>query len=438
MLIQRRGFSYQYQQNQLPHHKHGSYALFESFTDTILPRYTSIIVGGLILELPLYSKSGALAINVAGPLGFQPNYDIVATTLIAFRRNHFEMTVSPYWSSSHSIWNSQSPTRNEWSTPDELRKSMIRSMAYQAVGKSNGYHGYLVKHRIDAVSVVSYDYYDGHFVLGHKYKGNRARINGYDQAQINRMFGTGHSMELFVRSMSNLIEVFHHSTFNYIVISEGKFITMAKYFIPIGLLGAAPSMEAYAMYTEMYSQFMGTLVRSVVILVICVLFGIYSCSTLIVADMFIEAKTQGVNHGIGFVVIAAVLVVFGVLLVTKLKKYAAPKDGDDIYVSFMGFLTLYALCNLVWLPIALNFSCGLYFVTVTVAMLLVVRKRATLEPVPVNDDGKEVLCTHPRCALSFVSGIRSDGRTKVDFSIVILSLSPLTILGIGADIDSFD
>ena len=79
------------------------------------------------------------------------------------------------------------------------------------------------------------------------------------------------------------------------------------------------------------------------------------------------------------------MLIFGVILLLKWRKYASG-NGKDFYVSFMVLLSLYALLSQIWLPIALNFSCGLYFVTVTVAMLFVVRKRAVLEEIKVDDD----------------------------------------------------
>jgi hypothetical protein len=109
ILIERNNFNYKYQQNQI--NKHSSYLLFESFTNTILPKYTSIVVGGVIIEIPLYSQSRALSINVAGPLGFQPNYDIVATSIVAFTRNHFVLNIAPYF--TKSFWNNNNQKKLE-------------------------------------------------------------------------------------------------------------------------------------------------------------------------------------------------------------------------------------------------------------------------------------------------------------------------------------
>eukprot|EP01084_Bolivina_argentea_P274121 467144_1 len=265
MLIERNNFNYKYQQNQLLQNKHSSYSLFESFTNKILPKYTSVIVGGLIIEIPLYSQSRVLAMNIAGPLGFQPNYDIVATSIVAFKRNNFVLNVSPYF--KKSFWNNQQTTVKNLETPNNLRKSMIRSMAYQSVGKTNGYHGYLIKHQIDALSLVSFDYYNGN-----KYnKQNRKKLNIFDQTQINIMFNMIKSIELFTRGMSNLIEIFHHATFNYIIISQTKFITMVKYSIPIGLIGLSSLIESYAIYTNCYTQYFNQLLFAIITLFISIL-----------------------------------------------------------------------------------------------------------------------------------------------------------------------
>ena len=202
--------------------------------------------------------------------------------------------------------------------------------------------------------------------------------------QVQRMFAVGHSLELFVRSMSNLIEVFHHSTFNYIAISDSKFITMAKYSIPIGLLGAAPLLEVYAVYNQLHSQFMNGIVHSAVSLAICVLIGIYSYFVVITADMVIVELSSFTLFSVTAVVF---MVMIGLLLLSKLMKFAS--KSDDFYVSFLILLTMYALCSQIWLPIALNFSCGLYFVTITVSMLFVVRKRASLEDIGGNVNEKE-------------------------------------------------
>ena len=57
MFIQRQNFNYKYTQNQLSQNKHITYKLFEQFSNKILPKYTSIVVGGIIIEIPLYSQS---------------------------------------------------------------------------------------------------------------------------------------------------------------------------------------------------------------------------------------------------------------------------------------------------------------------------------------------------------------------------------------------
>jgi len=50
----------------------------------------------------------------------------------------------------------------------------------------------------------------------------------------------------------------------------------------------------------------------------------------------------------------------------------------DFYVSFFVLLSLYAMLSQIWLPIALNFSIGLYFVTLTAIMLNVVKRKAQM------------------------------------------------------------
>eukprot|EP00484_Ammonia_sp_Unknown_P002544 CAMPEP_0197078430 /NCGR_PEP_ID=MMETSP1384-20130603/213119_1 /TAXON_ID=29189 /ORGANISM="Ammonia sp." /LENGTH=336 /DNA_ID=CAMNT_0042517297 /DNA_START=519 /DNA_END=1525 /DNA_ORIENTATION=- len=307
--------------------------------------------------------------HVAGSLGFQPNYDIIATSIVTFTRTGFLLNVSPYF--SRSFWNNQHVNAKSVESEDELRKSMIRSMAYQAVGKSNGYHAYLVKHQIDAFSLISNEYANGGKAVG--------ELNKYGQSQINYMLALCRSIELFTRSMSNLIEIFHHATFNYICISQSKFITMAKYSIPIALIGASPLIESYAIYKNCYAPFLNQALLAVLTLSVCIGFGVYTYFVILVVCMFCADFVYCVLNAV-FLTFIGVAALIKMWHLCRNRGHIA-MDTHDLYLSFMALLNIYSMFSQIWLPIALNFSCGLYFVIVCVAMLSVVKRRAVLEDV---------------------------------------------------------
>ena len=379
IFIQREKFNYKYQQNQLSSNKHVTYPLFEQFSNEILPKYTNIVVGGIIIEIPLYSQSRVLSISVAGPLGFQPNYDIVATSITTFSRMNFVLNIAPYFKKTWANINLDNvkPNAKQVEKPDELRKSMLRSMAYQSVGKSSGYHGYLVKHQIDAISLISNEYYDRY----NDKMASRSQLNKDGTPELHAMFNLCKSIELFTRAMSNLIEIFHHSTFNYILISQGKFITMAKYSIPIGLIGLSPLIESFAIYTNCYKGFDAGLFPAVVTLVICVIFGVYVYGVIYIVINVLDIDLYFSIIGAIFMILIALAV-----LIKIWHLFNKEEINDNYYISFKTLLNIYAMFSQIWLPIALNFSAGLYFVIVTAAMLHIVRRKAKLEDIQQSQD----------------------------------------------------
>jgi len=302
---------------------------------------------------------------------------VVATALIAFKRNRFLLNIAPFFGAS--IWNNNGGalTAQSVESGDELRKTMLRSMAYQAVGKSSGYHGALIQHQIDALSVISNEYYHS----------NRVQLNADGGAsQVRHMFAVTRAIELFVRSMSNLIEIFHHATFNYIIISQTKFVTMAKYSIPIALIGVAPLLESFAVYKLCYRVFFQHLSLSIATLSMCVLFGAYSYAVIVCTNLLSS------NIDLFYTLVVAVfLAVMGLTVLLKLWSACKPDARKhDFYLSFVTLLNLYSMFSQIWLPIALNFSCGLYMVTLCVLMLFVVKKKAVLPPPSsVMETGKE-------------------------------------------------
>ncbi|ETO35083.1 hypothetical protein RFI_01991 [Reticulomyxa filosa] len=263
-------------------------------TNGITERVSKNFVGGLVLEIPLYMSIEAvlsknkmramrhLGVLLAGPKGAQPNMDIFSVTRTCANRAGYDLYVAPFDDPKSKL--SGFPYYSTGvlnSDHNSARLTMLRSMVYQASGQSNGYHGSLIKHQINALTL----------------KANRSTLNltegkastiplmqllfflfclffyFLNNYTIQTMV---RAVDLWLRSMSNLIEMFHHHTYNYVIISSEKFVTMTKYFPSLALMMATPLLHAFANYRFFRDEMSRGIVQGTCVVLTGTMFGLYT------------------------------------------------------------------------------------------------------------------------------------------------------------------
>ena len=279
-------------------------------------------VGGLIIDVPLYlTKKRQFDLLIGTENGIQPNLDMLSTVLVSFGRNKFEFN-------GNSV-------------------NIEKSMMYQAISMPNGYHSSLIKHQIDAVTIFQ------NRLHGAASKTSKNKKEENTKVLIDLMRST----ELYIHTMSNLIEILHHSTFNYILVSPIKFITMAKYFPGIGLIGISPIIASIYIYKFKYNELHCYLHCALIAMILNIINGIICyCTFLFVSKFSISFALIGC--------LCSFLILF-YLLIKCSKQY----QKDDYLVSQWFVIYVFGIIGQMWLPIAINYSAGLACVLVTVTIM---------------------------------------------------------------------
>lgn len=275
------------------------------------------IQSALVIDLLHNNTFDTVSLDTIGTYGLLSNLDVVSTSITVLEQYNTNVIVCEN-RIENVINNYVQNLIDKTGLFTDLHQGLFQCMT-TAISPQYTYHTYLVSRNVDAITWSAH---------------NINNIQYTQQDYDIRLYRLAASIDSYIRSISNLHEKLHHSTWLYILINNQYFVTMSKYIYALALIVITqPLYTFYVMYRIDDSS--------------SVLYNMSSAIAVYVASLF---NAICINYVSQYYDIYTVSVIWSTLLITV--SYILYKLYKSINLNV--FRLLHTLC---YAPIAIiNFS----------------------------------------------------------------------------------
>ena len=230
------------------------------------------------------------------------------------------------------------------------RRGVFEHAAGQLVSRGDGLHASLLPYRIDA------------FTLSARGDGKTAPVAAGSASHVIEVM---RGCELWLRTMSNLIERLHHATYQYLLVSRARFVTMTKYFPALALMLAGPALYLLNFIKQAKTGAVESEQLLPTLQLMCV-FVSWGVLAWLVRLSWNPRPGRVLALDLALLATVLLLVVFSKLKLFKQVEFLPEKGSGVVTVLF----AVYAVFGQFWMPLCFNFAVGLVAMAMTVSLLL--------------------------------------------------------------------